>query len=111
MYIITLLVNITKPKSTYRSPERTKAVLEAIPATEARHNLLPLLTRIEKGAFSFSVTRHGRPIAVVLSYEDYQRMSETLRFMESQSFSQRLCQGLSEAHRGELTNIDEVPHG
>ena len=87
------------------------AVLEAIPATEARHNLLPLLDRIERGAYSFSITRHGRPIAVVLSHEDYQRMSETLKLMESRLFSQRLNQGLSEARRGELIDFDESANG
>jgi len=88
-----------------------KAVLEAIPVTKARNNLLPLLARIERGAYSFSITRHGHPIAVVLNFEDYQRMSETLKFREGRDFSQRLNQGLGEARRGELIDIDEANYG
>ncbi len=86
-------------------------MLEAIPVTEARQNFLSLLDRIEAGAYRFSVTRHGRPIAVVLSYEDYQRMSETLKLMESSTFNQRLSQGLSEARRGELMEMSEAERG
>jgi antitoxin YefM len=86
-------------------------MLEAIPVTEARQNLLPLLDRIEGGAYRFSVTRHGRPVAVVLSYEDYQRMSETLKLMENSSFSQRLSQGLNQARRGELVVAVEADRG
>jgi len=86
-------------------------MLEAISATKARNNFLPLLARVEKGAFSFSITRHGHHIAVVLSYDDYQRMHETLKLMEDRSFSQRLNQGLNEAQRGELVDIGEAKRG
>ena len=86
-------------------------MLEAIPVTEARHKFLPLLDRIETGTFRFSVTRHGRPVAVVLSYEDYQRMSETLKLMENRSFAQRLNQGLNQARRGDLQEVGEVERG
>lgn len=86
-------------------------MLEAIPVTEARQKLLPLLDRIEGGTYRFSITRHGRPVAVVLSYEDYQRMSETLKLMENSSFSQRLSQGLNQARRGELVEAVEADRG
>ena len=86
-------------------------MLEAVPVTEARQNFLPLLDRVETGTYRFSVTRHGRPVAVVLSYEDYQRMSETLKLMENRAFSGRLSQGLDEARRGELVDIGEAKHG
>jgi antitoxin YefM len=86
-------------------------MLEAIPITEARQKLLPLLNRVESGAFRFSVTRHGHPVAVVLSYEDYQRMSETLKLMENRTFSRRLSQGISEAQRGELVDMGEAGRG
>jgi len=48
------------------------------------------------------------PGAVVLSYEDYQRMTETLKLMENRNFSQRLNQGLSQARRGELMEAGEA---
>ena len=85
-------------------------MLEAIPITEARRKLLPLVDRIEAGEYRFSVTRHGRPVAVVLSYEDYERMTGTLKLMERQTFPQRLSQGLAEAKRGELIDIGETRH-
>jgi prevent-host-death family protein len=83
-------------------------MLEAIPATEARQKFLPLLDRVEANTYRFSVTRHGRPVAVVLSYQDYQRMNETLKLMENRAFSQRLDQGLAEARRGELIGLAEA---
>jgi len=86
-------------------------MLEAIPITEARQRLLPLLDRVESGTYRFSVTRHGRPVAVVLSFEDYERMTETLKLTENRAFSSRLHQGLGEAKRGELIDIAEAESG
>jgi len=86
-------------------------VIEAVPITEARQNFLPLLARVESEAYSFSVTRHGRPVAVVLSYEDYRRMSETLKLMKDHVLSARQIQGLDEAQRGEFFDINEIYHG
>ena len=85
-----------------------RIMLETIPVTEARQKFLPLLDRIETGTFRFSLTRHGKPVAVILSYEDYQRMTETLKLMETRSFSQRLTRGLEQAKSGELIDFTEA---
>ncbi len=80
-------------------------MLEAVAVTEARQKLLPLLDRVEEGAYRFVITRHNRPVAVVMSYEDYNRMTETLKFMENRSWSQRVDQGLDQARHGRLVDI------
>ncbi len=83
-------------------------MLEAIPATEARQQLLPLLDRVEGGSYRFMVTRHGKPVAVVLGYEEYARMAETLKLLEDRRFSQQLGQGLSQAQAGKLIDLNQV---
>jgi antitoxin YefM len=83
-------------------------MIEAIPVTEARQKLLPLLDRIEGGAYRFMVTRHGKPVAVVLSYEEYSRMAETLKLREDRHFSQQVDQGLAQAQAGKLIDLSRV---
>ena len=83
-------------------------MLEAIPVTEARQQFLPLLDRIEGGAYRFMVTRHGKPVAVVLSYEEYSRMAETLKLREDHRFSRALDQGLAQAQAGKLVDFSKV---
>jgi antitoxin YefM len=83
-------------------------MIEAISITEARQNFLPLLERITAGAYRFMVTRHGKPVAVVLSYEDYERMVETLKLKENHHFAQQVGQGLAEARTGQLIDIAEA---
>ena len=72
-------------------------MLEAIPVTEARQNFLPLLSRIGSESYRFMVTRHGKPMAVVISYDEYSRITETLKLLEDQQWFQRLNQGLDQA--------------
>jgi antitoxin YefM len=83
-------------------------MLEAIPVTEARQQLLPLLDRIENGAYRFMVTRHGKPLAVVLSYEEYSRMAETLKLLEDRRLSHQLDRGLAQAQAGKLIDLSRV---
>lgn len=82
-------------------------MLEAIPITEARQKLLPLLSKIEEGAYRFMITRHGKPLAVVVNYEEYNRMAETLKLMEDRSRLQRIDTGLSEAYKGKMMDVNQ----
>jgi prevent-host-death family protein len=72
-------------------------MLEAISITDARRDFLPLLSRIESEPYRFMVTKHGKPVAVVLNYAEYSRMMETLRLMENSRWSQRLDAGINQA--------------
>jgi prevent-host-death family protein len=83
-------------------------MLEAISVTEARQNFLPLLSKIESEPYRFMVTRHGKPVAVVLNYAEYSRMVETLKIMENSRWSQRLDVGLNQADSGVLLEASAV---
>jgi antitoxin YefM len=83
-------------------------MIEAISITEARQNFLPLLERIAAGAYRFMVTKYGKPVAVVVSYEDYERMVETLKLKEDHRFNRQVGQGLAEARAGKLVDIIEA---
>jgi prevent-host-death family protein len=83
-----------------------KEMLEAISITEARQKFLPLLSKIESEPYHFMVTKHGRPIAVVLDYAEYSRMVETLKLLENRQWSQRVDQGLNQARGGVMLEVN-----
>jgi antitoxin YefM len=85
-------------------------MIEAISITEVRRKFLPLLERIAVGAYRFIVTKHGKPVAVVVSYEDYERMVETLKLKEDHRFNRQVGQGLAEARDGQLIDIVETSY-
>ncbi len=83
-------------------------MLEAISITDARKYFLPLIDRVESELYRFMVTKHGKPVAVVVSYEDYSRMVETLKLMEDLEIAHDIGRGVAEAGRGEFIELPDV---
>ena len=85
-----------------------KKMLEAISITEARQKFLPLLSKIESEPYRFMVTKHGKPVAVVMDYAEYSCMVETLKLLEDRQWSQRLDQGLNQARGGVMLEANSA---
>ena len=84
-------------------------MLEAFSVTDTRKELLPLIDRVENESYHFIITKHGKPVAVIVSYEEYSRMVETLRLIEDRELTHEINQGSAEAEKGntiKLTGID-----
>ena len=77
-------------------------MLEAISITTARNNFLPLIDRVEDELYRFMVTKHGKPVAVVISHEEYYRMVETLKLIEDRELVHEIKQGSAEVEQGNL---------
>jgi prevent-host-death family protein len=77
-------------------------ILETIPLTQARQKLLPLIKKMGDGSFKFIVTKQGKPVAIVLSYEEYTRMMETLKLI------QEVKQGLTEIEQGKVMLLEDI---
>ena len=82
-------------------------MLETISITKARKNFLPLIDRVEDELYRFMVTKHGKPVAVVISYEEYSRMVETLRLIEDRELAHEIKQGSAEAKQGNLISLTD----
>ncbi|MEA3441946.1 MAG: type II toxin-antitoxin system Phd/YefM family antitoxin [Chloroflexota bacterium] len=85
-------------------------MLGAIPITQARKNFLPSIEKVADELHKFVVTKHGKPVAVVLSYEEYSRMVETLKLLENEKLTRKVRQGLRQVERGELIPLKHVNH-
>ena len=88
--------------------KRASAMLEMIPITQARGDFLPLIKRVSTGLFKFAVTKQGRPIAVVLSYEEYTRMVETLKVVSDERLTHDIREGLKQIERGQTISLEEA---
>ncbi len=82
-------------------------MLEAISVTDARKDFLPLIDRVESELHRFMVTRHGKPVAVVLGYEEYSRMVETLKLMDDSEMARDIRRGSAEAGLGKLIEMTD----
>jgi len=83
-------------------------MLEAISITTARNNFLPLIDRVEDELYRFMVTKHGKPVAVVISHEEYYRMVETLKLIEDRELVHEIKQGSAEVEQGNLIALTDT---
>ena len=81
-------------------------MFETVSVTEARKNFLPMMKALARQPNGFVVTKQGRPLAVMLSYEEYLRMEETVRVLQNYRLKQQLLGGLSE-----LQSVDDEAAG
>ncbi len=61
------------------SAEATASSMLAL--SEARENLSALIDDVQQTGNGFTITRHGRPVAVLLANDDYESMVETLNIL------------------------------
>lgn len=59
-----------------RSVERT-----AVALTDVRDNIKAIIDEVVTTSTEYTVTRHGKPVAVILSYEEYESLVETLNIL------------------------------
>jgi len=77
-------------------------MLEAFSVTDARRKFLPLIERVSEEPYRFMITKHGKPVAVAISYEEYARMTETLKLLEDREMAHLIRQGSADAERGDM---------
>lgn len=51
------------------------------PLTEVRDNLREILDDVSSSGNEYVITRHGHPVAVILSYDEYESLVETLNIL------------------------------
>ncbi|MCC6434422.1 MAG: type II toxin-antitoxin system Phd/YefM family antitoxin [Acidimicrobiales bacterium] len=65
------------------------------PLTEVRDNLSDIIDQVAQGA-EWTVTRHGRPVAVILSFEDYESLIETVNVLSDSDTMDAIREGLAD---------------
>jgi antitoxin YefM len=51
------------------------------PLTEVRDNLREVVDSVVETGNEFVITRHGKPVAVVLGYDEYESLVESLNIL------------------------------
>lgn len=64
-------------------------MLEIVFATRLKKKLLEFLKDVEHGN-SYLVIRKGRPSGVLLNIDEYERLTETVRFLKDRKFLKKL---------------------
>lgn len=73
-----------------------------MPITEARELLTRLPERLAEGHHALALTRRGKPVMALMSWDLYQSIVETLEIMGDPDLMAALRRGIKEAAEGKV---------
>jgi antitoxin YefM len=80
--------------------------MDTLPLSDARSSLSTLVARVETTHERVTITRNGRPAAVLISPADLEALEETLDVLSDPEAMRRLREGEAAVAAGEL--VDEA---
>ena len=86
----------------------SESVAKVIPLTEARATLSELLDQIEDGGEHVVITRKGRPVALMLSPDEWESVEASLEVLGDPELVEQLARGERDIEAGVLVAWDAV---
>lgn len=86
--------------------------VKSLPLTEAKANLSRLVDEVVRRGERVTITKHGRPAALLVSPDDIDGLEETLAIMSDREFYEDVRRGIKELESGKarmipLDDLDE----
>lgn len=70
--------------------------MNTAPLTEVRDNLREVVDTVVETGTEYVITRHGKPTAVILGYDEYESLVETLNILSDDDAMAAIREGESE---------------
>jgi len=82
--------------------------MSVMPVGDARDHLSELITEVERTHERVTVTRHGRPVAVVLSPDDLESLEETLDILSQPGALAEIRDSADDIAAGRTVSIEDL---
>ena len=76
------------------------------PLTEARSRLSEIVDDVASTGSTIEISRHGRPVAVVMGYDEYESLLETLNILADEATMDAIAEAERDVAAGDLTELD-----
>jgi len=92
----------------FRDQTRIMVVSKVLSLSEVKAKLSEVVDEIVTTHERVTVTRNGRPVAVVLSTDDLEAIEETVAILSDPATMRQIEQGRADVEAGEVTDSDEL---
>lgn len=82
--------------------------MTVLPFTDARNRLSELIDEVARTHERVEITRHGRPVAVLISSDDLAALEETLDVLSSPEAMRQLAESRAAVEAGDVLDGDEL---
>jgi antitoxin YefM len=81
---------------------------KTVPVREFRTHLADLLDEVADRREHVTVTRHGRPAAVLVPIDEYEALEETAEILSDEDTLDAIRRGLEDLAAGDVASLEEV---
>jgi antitoxin YefM len=86
----------------------TSSMSKTVPVREFRTHLADLLDEVADRREHVTITRHGRPAAVLVPVDEYEALEETAEILSDEEALAAIRRGLGDLATGDVISLDEV---
>lgn len=83
-------------------------VMTALPLGQARNQLSKVLDTVERTHDRVTVTRHGKPVAVIMAAGDLEALEETLAILSNATETAEVRAGLDDLKHGRVESWEDM---
>jgi antitoxin YefM len=80
---------------------------EEVPFMQAKAHLSELVDRVAREHVRVTVTKNGRPVAVLISPEDLEGLEETVEILQDQELMKGLRRSLRQVAKGRTSRLQD----
>jgi len=82
--------------------------METIPLASAKAKLSEVVDRVEREQDRVTITRNGRPVAMIVSLDDIEGLEETLEILSDKRLMRKIRAGIAAAEKGETVPLQNI---
>lgn len=81
---------------------------KTVPFSEARARLSELLDEVRGSQEHVVITRNGRPVALLMSLDEYESLEETIEVLSDEDLMEQLRRSEEDVKAGRLVDLDDL---
>ena len=82
--------------------------METLPLASVKAKLSEVVDRVEREQDRVTITRNGRPVAMIVSVDDIEGLEETLEILSDKRLMRRIRAGIAAAEKGDTIPLEDV---
>jgi len=82
--------------------------METLPLAAVKAKLSAVVDRVEREQDRVTITRNGRPVAMIVAMDDIEGLEETLEILSDKRLMRKIRAGMAAVEKGDTTPLEDV---
>jgi antitoxin YefM len=82
--------------------------MEVLPLAAVKAKLSEVVDRVQREQDRVTITRNGRPVAMIVAIDDIEGLEETLEILSDRRLMRKIRAGIAAAEKGDTIPLEDV---